>query len=63
MKRRVAPSGECECDWLRHPIILAHCRSQIDISDVVDPLCRPVDTLVFRSTHDLAMRLIDIDHM
>ena len=59
VKPRVLPSGECECDWLRHRLILAHCRSQID--EVVNAL--PFDTLVFCSVHSLDMKLIDIDHM
>ena len=61
VKPRVSPSGECECDWLRHPLVVAHCRSLVDVTELVDAV--PVDTLVFCSIHSLDMNLLDIDHM
>jgi len=61
VKPRVSPSGECECDWLRAPLVLAHCRSQVSVTEVVESL--PFDTLVFCSTHLLDMKLIDVDQM
>ena len=53
--------GEVNCDWLKHPIVLAHCRSQVGRSDVASWL--PFDTMVFCSTHSLNdMNFINVDH-
>jgi len=62
VKPRVAPSDECECEWLSSPVVLAHCRSQVGVTDIVDSV--PFDTLVFCTTHSfLDMNFIDVDHM
>jgi len=67
-RRQLLQPGECECEceWLRHPLIVAHCRRQLDVADPAAAaldLQLALDTHVFCSVHSLDMSLVDIDHM